>query len=332
MYSFRMTKTLITGGAGYIGSHAAKALSRLGRDVVVLDNLVAGHRDFLQWGEFEEGDLGDPGFIKSVFDKHDIGEVLHFAAFIAVGESVEKPDMYYGNNVRNTLNLLDAMLAADVKRIVFSSTAAVYGEPVTEVIAEDHPLSPLSPYAWSKRMVEQVLMDYGTAYGLQHIRLRYFNAAGADPDGDIGERHQPETHLIPLILQAALGMRDTITIFGTDYPTPDGTCLRDYIHVTDLADAHVKALDYLESGGESGAFNLGNGNGFSVREIIDVAREVSGRDIAVTEAERRPGDSPALVSSAAAARARLGWEPQFDDIHDIVSSAWKWHQKDMESK
>lgn len=323
-----MSKTLITGGAGYIGSHAAKALTSLGREVVVLDSLVAGHRDFLKWGEFEEGDLADPAFIKSVFAKHDISEVLHFAAFIAVGESVEEPGMYYGNNVRNTLNLLDAMMEAEVKRIVFSSTAAVYGEPVTDVIAEDHPLSPLSPYAWSKRMVEQILADYGSAYGLKHICLRYFNAAGADPDGEIGERHQPETHLIPLILHAALGLRDNITIFGTDYPTPDGTCLRDYIHVTDLADAHVKALDYLESGGESGAFNLGNGSGFSVREIIDVAREVTGREIKVTEADRRPGDSPALVSSAAAARQTLGWEPKFGDIREIVSTAWNWHQDD----
>ncbi|WP_319541568.1 UDP-glucose 4-epimerase GalE [uncultured Pseudodesulfovibrio sp.] len=324
-----MTKTLITGGAGYIGSHAAKALSSLGREVVVLDSLVAGHRDFLKWGDFEQGDLADPSFLKDVFSRHDIGEVLHFAAFIAVGESVAKPDIYYGNNVRNTLNLLDAMLEADVKRLVFSSTAAVYGEPVTDIIAEDHPLSPLSPYAWSKRMIEQILADYSHAYGLEHVCLRYFNAAGADPDGEIGERHQPETHLIPLILHAALGLRDNITIFGTDYPTPDGTCLRDYIHVTDLADAHVKALDYLESGGVSRAFNLGNGNGFSVREIIDVAREVSGRDILVIESERRPGDSPALVSSARAAREVLGWKPQFGDVRDIVHTAWEWHQKDL---
>lgn len=324
-----MKKTLITGGAGYIGSHAAKALASLGREVVVLDSLVGGHRDFLKWGEFEEGDLADPAFLASVFSRHDIGEVLHFAAFIAVGESVEKPDAYYGNNVRNTLNLLDAMMAADVKRLVFSSTAAVYGEPVTEIIAEDHPLSPLSPYAWSKRMIEQILADFDRAYGLKHVCLRYFNAAGADPDAEIGERHQPETHLIPLILHAALGLRDNITIFGTDYPTPDGTCLRDYIHVTDLADAHVKALDFLESGGESRAFNLGNGNGFSVREIIDVAREVSGRDIPVTESERRPGDSPALVAASTAAREILQWEPRFADVHDIVRTAWNWHKKDL---
>ena len=324
-----MKKTLITGGAGYIGSHAAKVLTSLGREVVVLDSLVAGHRDFLKWGEFEEGDLADTRFLKDVFSRHDIGEVLHFAAFIAVGESVQKPDMYYGNNVRNTLNLLDAMLEADVRRLVFSSTAAVYGEPVNDVIAEDHPLSPLSPYAWSKRMIEQILADYDHAYGLKHVCLRYFNAAGADPAGEVGERHQPETHLIPLILHAALGLRDNITIFGTDYPTPDGTCLRDYIHVTDLADAHVKALEFLEAGGASRAFNLGNGNGFSVREIIDVAREVSGHDISVTESERRPGDSPALVASASAARDVLEWKPQFFDVRDIVRTAWNWHQKDL---
>jgi len=324
-----MKKTLITGGAGYIGSHAAKALNALGREVVILDSLVAGHRDFLQWGEFEHGDLAAPEFLRGVFSRHDIGEVLHFAAFIAVGESVEKPDIYYGNNVRNTLNLLDAMLEANVKRLVFSSTAAVYGEPVTDIIAEDHPLSPLSPYAWSKRMIEQILADHDHAYGLKHICLRYFNAAGADPDGHTGERHQPETHLIPLILHAAMGIRDTITIFGTDYPTPDGTCLRDYIHVTDLADAHVKALDFLESGGKSQAFNLGNGNGFSVREIIDVARQVSGKDIPVTESGRRPGDSPALVASSAAAQEVLEWKPQFADVKDIVRTAWDWHRKDL---
>lgn len=221
------------------------------------------------------------------------------------------------------------MLEADVRRLVFSSTAAVYGEPVTEIIAEDHPLSPLSPYAWSKRMIEQILADYDHAYGLKHVCLRYFNAAGADSDGEVGERHQPETHLIPLILHAALGLRDNITIFGTDYPTPDGTCLRDYIHVTDLADAHVKALEFLEAGGTSRAFNLGNGNGFSVREIIDVAREVSGHDFPVIESERRPGDSPALVASASAARDVLKWEPQCFDVRDIVRTAWNWHQKDL---
>ncbi len=227
--------TLVTGGAGYIGSHTAKELTRRGREVVVLDNLCTGHRDFLKWGVFEEGDLADSAFIDRVFEEHGIDEVVHFASFIAVGESVQKPDIYYRNNVTNTLNLLDGMVRHGVERIVFSSSAAVYGEPQAERLAEDHPLNPLSPYAWSKRMMEQVLADYGTAFGLRSVSLRYFNAAGADLDAEVGERHQPETHLIPLILAAAAGRRPSIKVFGTDYPTPDGTCLRDYIHVADLA-------------------------------------------------------------------------------------------------
>ncbi|WP_147819916.1 UDP-glucose 4-epimerase GalE [Salidesulfovibrio onnuriiensis] len=324
-----MGKTLITGGAGYIGSHTAKELASRDKDVVVLDNLSYGHRDFLQWGEFEEGDLEDRAFLKDVFARHSIDEVVHFAAFIAVGESVEKPRMYYENNVRNTLNLLGAMQDAGVGRIVFSSTAAVYGEPQTPTLAEDHPLSPLSPYAWSKRMVEQVIRDYGKAYGLKSAILRYFNAAGADPETDVGERHQPETHLIPLILHAALGIRDSIKIFGTDYATPDGTCLRDYIHVTDLAEAHALALDHLAGGGDSDIFNLGNGNGFSVREVIDMAREVTGREIPVETAERRAGDSPALVSSSEKARRVLGWRPRHADVREIIETAWRWHRKDL---
>ncbi len=323
-----MSKTLITGGAGYIGSHTAKTLAVRGRDVVILDNLSYGHRDFLKWGEFEEGDLADTAFLKDVFSRHDIEEVVHFAAFIAVGESVAEPRMYYENNVRNTLNLLGAMQDADVERIVFSSTAAVYGEPQTATLAEDHPLAPLSPYAWSKRMVEQVIRDYGEAYGLKSAILRYFNAAGADPAAEVGERHQPETHLIPLILHTALGIRESIKIFGTDYDTPDGTCLRDYIHVTDLSVAHALALEHLANGGESDIFNLGNGNGFSVREVIDMAREVTGGNIPVETTERRAGDSPALVSSSEKARNILGWQPQHADVRDIIETAWKWHQKD----
>lgn len=322
--------TLVTGGAGYIGSHTAKELTRRGRDVVVLDNLSTGHRDFLKWGAFEEGDLADSAFIDRVFEEHGIDEVVHFASFIAVGESVQKPDIYYRNNVSNTLNLLDGMVRHGVERIVFSSSAAVYGEPQTERLAEDHPLNPLSPYAWSKRIMEQVLADYGAAFGLRSVSLRYFNAAGADHDADVGERHQPETHLIPLILAAAAGRRPNIKVFGTDYPTPDGTCLRDYIHVTDLADAHVLALDHLADGAGTDIFNLGNGNGFSVREIIDVAREVTGLEVPVEEDARRAGDSPALVSASAKARRVLGWEPRYDDVREIVSSAWKWHQKDWQ--
>lgn len=324
-----MSKTLITGGAGYIGSHTAKELARRGRDVVILDNLSYGHRDFLHWGEFEEGDLADTKFLADVFSRHDIEEVVHFAAFIAVGESVAEPRMYYENNVRNTLNLLGAMHEADVRRIVFSSTAAVYGEPQTPALDEEHPLSPLSPYAWSKRMVEQVLEDYGKAYGIKSVVLRYFNAAGADPDAQVGERHQPETHLIPLILHAALGIRDNITIFGDDYETPDGTCLRDYIHVADLATAHALALDHLMSGGDSNIFNLGNGNGFSVREVIDMAREVTGKNISVNTADRRAGDSPALVSSSDKVRRILNWQPRHTDVREIIETAWKWHCKDL---
>lgn len=322
--------TLVTGGAGYIGSHTAKELTRRGREVVVLDNLCTGHRDFLKWGVFEEGDLADPAFIDRVFEEHGIDEVVHFASFIAVGESVQKPDIYYRNNVTNTLNLLDGMVRHGVERIVFSSSAAVYGEPQTERLAEDHPLNPLSPYAWSKRMMEQVLADYGTAFGLRSVSLRYFNAAGADPDAEVGERHQPETHLIPLILAAAAGRRPSIKVFGTDYPTPDGTCLRDYIHVTDLADAHVRALDHLADGAATDVFNLGNGNGFSVREIIDVARDVTGLDVPVEDAPRRAGDSPALVSASDKAMRVLGWEPRFGDVREVVASAWNWHQKDWQ--
>lgn len=322
--------TLVTGGAGYIGSHTAKELTRRGRDVVVLDNLSTGHRDFLKWGAFEEGDLADSAFIDRVFEEHGIDEVVHFASFIAVGESVQKPDIYYRNNVSNTLNLLDGMVRHGVGRIVFSSSAAVYGEPQTSRLAEDHPLNPLSPYAWSKRIMEQVLADYGAAFGLRSVSLRYFNAAGADHDAEVGERHQPETHLIPLILAAAAGRRPSIKVFGTDYPTPDGTCLRDYIHVTDLADAHVLALDHLADGADTDVFNLGNGNGFSVREIIDVAREVTGLEVPVEEDARRAGDSPALVSASEKARRVLGWEPRYDDVREIVSSAWKWHQKDWQ--
>lgn len=320
--------TLITGGAGYIGSHTAKELTRRGRKVVIFDNLSTGWRDFLRWGTFEEGDLGDTACLDRVFEEHDITDVVHFAGFIAVGESVQNPDVYYRNNVSKTLTLLSAMVHHGVKRMVFSSSASVYGEPKTNRIDEDHPLNPMSPYAWSKRIMEQMLADYNTAYGLRSVCLRYFNAAGADVEAEVGERHQPETHLIPLILAAAAGRRPTIKIFGTDYPTPDGTCLRDYIHVTDLADAHVRALDHLADNNPSEIFNLSNGNGFSVREIIDVAREVTGLEIPTEEASPRPGDSPALVGASEKAHRILDWQPERDNIRDIVASAWKWHCKD----
>jgi len=287
-----------------------------------------GHEDFLKWGVFEEVDLGDLESIQNVFRKYEIEAVMHFAAFTYVGESVEDPQKYYLNNLRNTLNLLQVMNEFKVKKLVFSSTCATYGNPQKIPLTEDHPQDPINPYGQGKLMVEKVLKDYSSAYGLRYVSLRYFNAAGADPECEVGERHDPETHLIPLILDAAMGKREDIKIFGTDYPTPDGTCIRDYIHVTDLADAHIKALKYLESGGSSDVFNLGNGNGFSVREVIEEARKVTGKEIKATETGRRPGDPPVLVGSSQKARDILKWQPQYDDLTKIISTAWEWHKKD----
>ncbi|MGE4292100.1 MAG: UDP-glucose 4-epimerase GalE [Desulfovibrio sp.] len=322
-----MCAVLITGGAGYIGSHVNKLLTQRGVETMVFDSLVTGHADFLQWGEFIAGDLLDPQALNRAFNRTHIDAVLHFASFIAVGESVEDPNKYYLNNVAATLNLLDAMVRHGVRGLVFSSSASVYGEPEQERIDESHPMRPLSPYAQSKAMIEQMLEDYHRAHGLASCRLRYFNAAGADPEGEIGERHVPETHLIPLVLHAALGLRPNISIYGTDYATPDGTCVRDYIHVSDLAEAHALALNWLERG-ETRAFNLGNGNGYSVREVVEVARAVTGRDIAMVEGGRRAGDSPVLVASSARAQAELGWEPRFGDLETIVRTAWDWLRKD----
>lgn len=317
---------LVTGGAGYIGSHINKELNKQGYETVVIDNLSYGHEDFVKWGALERVDLSNSREIRKVFQNYPIDAVMHFAAFTYVGESVEDPQKYYLNNLRNTLNLLKVMLEFEVEKIVFSSTCATYGDPLEIPITEDHPQNPISPYGRGKFMVEQVLRDYSQAYGLKYVSLRYFNAAGADPDGELGESHQPETHLIPLILDAALGRREDIKIFGTDYPTPDGTCIRDYIHVTDLADAHIKALEYLENSGKSEVFNLGNGNGFSVREVIEEARKVTGRKITAVETDRRPGDPPILVGSSKKAREILKWEPKFDDLSQIISTAWEWHK------
>jgi len=317
---------LVTGGAGYIGSHINKELNKQGYETVVIDNLSYGHEDFVKWGVLERVDLSNSREIRKVFQNYPIDAVMHFAAFTYVGESVEDPQKYYLNNLRNTLNLLKVMLEFEVEKIVFSSTCATYGDPLEIPITEDHPQNPISPYGRGKFMVEQVLRDYSQAYGLKYASLRYFNAAGADPDGELGESHQPETHLIPLILDAALGRREDIKIFGTDYPTPDGTCIRDYIHVTDLADAHIKALEYLENSGKSEVFNLGNGNGFSVREVIEEARKVTGRKITAVETDRRPGDPPILVGSSKKAREILKWEPKFDDLSQIISTAWEWHK------
>nr|WP_026097980.1 UDP-glucose 4-epimerase GalE [Baaleninema simplex] len=321
---------LVTGGAGYIGSHAVLALKDAGYEVLVLDNLVYGHRDLLETVlkvEFVVGDTTDRPLLDRLFQTHDIAAVMHFAAYIFVGESVTDPAKYYHNNVVGTLTLLEAMRSASVDKFVFSSTCATYGIPQFMPLTEDHPQTPINPYGYSKLFVEQMLSDFDTAYGLKSVRFRYFNAAGADPQGRLGEDHDPETHLVPLVLQAALGTRESIAIFGTDYDTPDGTCVRDYIHVCDLAQAHVLGLEYLLKGGRSQTFNLGNGNGFSVKEVIEVAREVTGREIPVKLGERRSGDTPVLVGSSAKAREILGWQPQYAELHDIVAHAWQWHQK-----
>ena len=318
---------LIVGGAGYIGSHLNKEISKKGYETVVFDNLSYGHEDFVKWGIFERGDLGNIEDIRRVFNKYKIEAVMHFAAFTYVGESVEDPQKYYINNVKNTLNLLQVMLEENVKHFVFSSTCATYGNPVEIPITETHPQNPINPYGRGKLMVEQILKDYSDAYGLKYGSLRYFNAAGADPDCEIGEMHDPETHLIPLVLDAASSKREDIKIFGTDYDTPDGTCIRDYIHVTDLADAHILALEYLKRGGNSDVFNLGNGSGFSVKEVIEAARKITGKQIKEVEVERRPGDPPTLIGSSKKAMEILKWKPKYHDISQIVETAWKWHEK-----
>lgn len=321
---------LVTGGAGYIGSHAVLALKQSGYGVVVLDNLSYGHRELIEdvlKVELVVGDTNDRVLLDKLFTTRDIAAVMHFAAFIAVGESVTEPAKYYRNNVTGTLTLLEAMTEAGVNKFVFSSTCAIYGMPQEIPMSEAHPKNPLSPYAASKYMVEQILADFDVAYGLKSVAFRYFNASGADRSGSLGEDHNPETHLIPLALLTALGKRENLLIFGTDYDTPDGTAVRDYIHVSDLADAHVLGLEYLLKGGQSDVFNLGNGNGFSVRDVIETAKKVTGREIAVKECDRRAGDAPILVGSSAKARNILGWNPQYADLSTIVSHAWQWHQR-----
>ncbi len=318
---------LVTGAAGYIGAHAAKELALRGYHPVVFDSLVYGHREFAKWGTFVEGDLADTAQLRDLFKTYPIRAVMHFAGFAYVGESVTDPSKYYRNNVANTLNLLEVMRAAGVDKIIFSSTCATYGVPLETPISEEHPQAPINPYGMGKLMVETMLRDFRDAYGMHHVVLRYFNAAGADPDGDIGEWHDPETHLIPLVLDVVIGRRPCLRIFGTDYPTVDGTCVRDYIHVSDLATAHVHALEYLCSGGDSVALNLGNGRGFSVREIIAAVEQVTGKAVMVEEAPRRSGDPDILVGSAAKARQILGWQPQYVSIEEIISTAWVWHRK-----
>lgn len=318
---------LVCGGAGYIGSHINKQLNREGYEAVVFDNLVYGHREAVKWGHFEQGDLKNVEDIERVFQKYDIEAVFHFAAYAYVGESVVEPQKYYYNNVVNTLNLLQVMRKHNCNKIIFSSTCATYGEPENVPITEDMPQNPINPYGATKLMMERIFRDYHIAYGLEFIVLRYFNAAGADPEGEIGESHNPETHIIPLILDAASGMRDEIKVFGTDYDTPDGSCVRDYIHVYDLATAHILALHHLKAGNESDFFNLGNAVGTSVLEVIESVKRVTGRTFKVTLADRRLGDPAKLVGSSKKARRLLGWQPVFEDIDLIVEHAWKWYER-----
>ena len=317
---------LVVGGAGYIGSHTNKELNRRGYQTLIYDNLVYGHKESVKWGKLEVGDLAEEEHLERIFQENSIDAVLHFAAYAYVGESVAKPAKYYKNNVCNTIQLLDIMRKYQVNHIIFSSTCATYGVPDKMPITEDMPQKPVNPYGATKWMVERILEDYRKAYGINYCCLRYFNAAGADPEGELGESHMPETHLIPLILDAASGKRESISIFGTDYPTKDGTCVRDYIHVSDLADAHIRALEYLKQGGESTCFNLGNGNGDSVQHVIEVVKQVTGKEFKVKEEKRRAGDPPVLIGSAEKAEKVLGWKPKYAEIETIVEHAWKWHE------
>lgn len=322
-----MSKVLVVGGAGYIGSHMVWYLGQLGVEVVTFDDLSSGHRDAVLHGEFVQGNMADRVALDALFGRHDFDAVMHFASFIQVGESVQDPAKYYRNNVTNTLTLLDAMRDHGVKRFIFSSTAAVFGEPQRTPIDEAHPQQPINPYGRSKWMIEQVLADYDRAYGLKSVCLRYFNAAGAHPQALLGERHEPETHLIPLVLQAASGRRSHISVFGQDYDTPDGTCVRDYVHVLDLAEAHALALNHLVAGGESEVFNLGNGDGYSVSQVIDTVSRVTGRPVQVQYQPRREGDPARLVADASRIQQRLGWTPRYPALEDIVAHAWAWEQR-----
>lgn len=319
-----MSHILVCGGAGYIGAHMAKRLAEEGHRVTVFENFSTGHRAAVRWGELFEGDLTDPASLRRVFAGQRIDAVMHFAALSLVGESMRAPYAYYRNNVMGALNLLEAMHEAGVGKLVFSSTAAVYGIPLTSPVGESQPLVPINPYGASKAMVERMLGDAAEAYGLRSVSLRYFNAAGADPSGEIGESHTPETHLVPNVLKAALD-GSPVRIFGDDYVTHDGTCVRDYVHVNDLAQAHLLALNHLSTHAGAHAFNLGNGTGFSVLEVVEAARRVTGLSIACERAPRRAGDPPILVASCEAARRALGWQPKYTDISAIVETAWRWH-------
>ncbi|PXV66667.1 MULTISPECIES: UDP-glucose 4-epimerase GalE [Halanaerobium] len=317
---------LVTGGAGYIGSHVLKALLKEGHQVVTFDNLQKGHKKAVTGGKFVKGDLADKELLNQVMEKNQIEGVIHLAADSLVGESMENPGKYYRNNFANGINLLEAMVKNGVKNIVFSSTAAVYGEPDQIPIKEDNQTEPTSTYGESKLFFEKALKRYDDIYDLKYVSLRYFNAAGADPEGEIGEAHDPETHLIPIVLQTALGIRDKIYIFGDDYPTRDGSCIRDYIHVNDLAAAHVLAVEALADGKESSIYNLGNGEGYSVKEVINTVKEVTGRDFEVEVSERRAGDPAVLIASSDKIQKELNWQPQYPELEKIISTAWKWHK------
>jgi UDP-glucose 4-epimerase len=327
-------KILVVGGAGYIGSHMVKMLAKDGHEVIVLDNLSTGFRSAVKYGQLVIGDLRDVGLLEQLFNEHKFDGVMHFAANSLVGESIDNPAKYYRNNVNNTLNLLDVMVRHDVKHFIFSSTAATFGEPEYTPIDENHPQKPINPYGFSKQMIEQILKDYAVAYKLNSVCLRYFNACGADPEGEIGELHDPETHLIPLILQVASGKRDSITVFGRDYPTKDGTCIRDYIHVNDLCLAHALALQYIRAGNGKGflAFNLGNGQGFSVQQVIDSVKAIvdqGGNTLKVHYGQRRLGDPAVLVADSTLAKQKLGWKPQFSELNEIVKHAYIWELKQL---
>ena len=321
------TNVLVTGGAGFVGSHACKALSRHGFTPITFDNLGHGHEDSVRWGPLERGDILDRARLDEVIAAHRPAAIMHFAAFIAVGESVADPGKYYRNNVGGSLNLMEAARDHGIGAFVFSSTAAVYGIPATVPIPESAAKQPINPYGESKWMVECMLRDFGAAHGLKSTALRYFNAAGADPDGETGERHDPETHLIPLALDAAVGTGQPLTVFGEDYETADGTCIRDYIHVADLAEAHVAALQAMLGGAESNAYNLGTGTGFTVRQVIEAVEQVTGRTVPHNIGRRRAGDPAALVADPSAANRDLSWRPTMSDLQSIVASAWAWHQK-----
>jgi len=322
---------LVTGGAGYIGAHACKALSQAGYTPITYDNFVYGHPEAVRWGPLEKGDIADRKQLEMVMQKYNPIAVMHFAAYAYVGESVENPAKYYRNNAAGTLSLLESMRNCNIDKIIFSSTCATYGMPEQIPIYESHPQNPINPYGRSKIIIEWALKDFAAAYDLKFVSLRYFNAAGADPDGEIGEDHDPETHLIPLVLEVALGTRNQLEIFGTDYATPDGTCIRDYIHVSDLADAHLLALEYLNGGGQSDVYNLGNGNGFSVKEVVAAAMKITGCDIPCLEVDRRPGDPAVLIGSSDKIRDVLGWQPRHNNLDTIITTAWQWHKKAHDS-